>query len=150
MILDKEELKSTCADLLEEKISRCRDMLSSIDASAHDDTKSSAGDKFETSREMLKQEAEKINGQLDVLLYQKQVLSMLDTSLSSNVIAHGSLVQTDKGSFYISVSLGKINYTNDLSYAISDESPMALALIGKSVGDKVIVNTREIRITEVC
>lgn len=125
-------------------------MLSSIDESAHDDTKSSAGDKFETSREMLKQEAEKINGQLDVLLYQRQILTKLDAEATKDVIGHGTLVKTDKGIFYISISLGKLRDQDNIVYAISKESPMAIALIGKGGGDKVVVNSRSITILDIC
>lgn len=150
MILDKKELQNHCAVVLDQKINRCQDMLASIDESAQDDTKSSAGDKFETSREMLKQEAEKINGQLSILFHQRQILSKLDTKATTDIIRHGSLTKTDKGTFYISISLGKVRYQEDLVYAISDESPMALALVDKRAGDKVVVNTRSITILDVC
>ncbi len=149
MILEKRELRELCKEALDKKINESQDMLASIDESAHDDTKSSAGDKFETSREMLKQEAEKISSQLGVLLHQRQVLSVLDTKIS-DVVVHGSLVKTDKGIFYLSISLGKVLYQHDTIYAISDESPMALALVGRRVGDKVIVNSRTITILDVC
>lgn len=149
MILEKRELRELCKEALDKKINESQDMLASIDESAHDDTKSSAGDKFETSREMLKQEAEKISSQLGVLLHQRQVLSVLDTKIS-DVVVHGSLVKTDKGIFYLSISLGKVLYQHDTIYAISDESPMALALFGRRVGDKVIVNSRTITILDVC
>ena len=103
MILDKKELQNHCAVVLDQKINRCQDMLASIDESAQDDTKSSAGDKFETSREMLKQEAEKINGQLSILFHQRQILSKLDTKATTDNVRHGSLIKTDKGTFYLSL-----------------------------------------------
>jgi len=128
---------------------RCKVMIESIEAGVHDDTKSSAGDKFETSREMMKQEVDKVSSQLSVLIDQKKKMKTLSNSIEPSIINHGSIVGTDKGVFYISVSLGKINYQDEKIYAISEQSPMALALLGRSKGDVIEVNNRSLTILAV-
>lgn len=124
-------------------------MLERIDEGSKDDTKSSAGDKFETSREMMKQEAEKISGQLSILSDQKKVLSQIDSEQSHDVVSLGSYVISDKGNYYITIPLGKLNHKGTTLYAISDQSPMAKALMGKSVNDIALVNHREIKVVEI-
>ncbi len=149
MRLKKQELYDLCLQTISEKVELCRDMLERIDEGSKDDTKSSAGDKFETSREMMKQEAEKISSQLSILSDQKKVLSQIDPEQSDDVISLGSYVMSDKGNYYITIPLGKLNHDGTLFYAISDQSPMARALLGKSVNDVALVNGREILVIEI-
>ena len=59
---------------------------------------------------------------------------------STQRVAVGSLVFTNKARFYISVSLGEFFYEGDRFYAISEESPMAKILFGKKAGDSFVLN----------
>ena len=57
----KAGLHKHCINLLRQKDATLRDELAELTASLQDDTKSSAGDKHETSRAMNQLEQEKIN-----------------------------------------------------------------------------------------
>ena len=59
---------------------------------------------------------------------------------SSDRVKLGSLVITNKARFYLSVSLGEFFYEGDRFYAISEESPMAKIMLGKTEGEEFVLN----------
>ncbi len=109
------------------------------------ESKSTAGDKHETGRAMIQLEQERAGHQLrqaEELLLSLQAINTL--LLPAETIQLGSLAITDKGSFYISVGLGKITLDSKLYYAVSPTAPIAVALLGKRVGDIVPFNVQEL------
>ena len=49
-------------------------------------------------------------------------------------------METDKGKFFIAVSLGELSFNQEKIFIISAESPLAKAMNGKKEGDAFIVN----------
>jgi len=105
--------------------------------SSWEDTKSSAGDKYETSREMIQGEISQNQRQLEEA---KKLLSTLEivknTNSNSELIIVGSLVKTNQGNFFLGIPVGMVELEG-ISYAlISSSSPIGLQLLGKKVGDR--------------
>ncbi len=145
--MTKEELHELVFEMINNKIIECTDLLVRIDESAQNETKSSAGDKFETGRAMMQQEYDKVYAQK--LRWQEMLLRLkqIEYRKTSNLVALGSLVQTEKASFYISVALGKIIKIGAINYyAISLESPLGKALQGRSQSDIIQVNSAQMKI----
>ena len=61
-------------------------------------------------------------------------------------IGFGSLVTTNEGVYYFSVSLGKVLLDGQLFFALSMASPIGKALAGRKAGDEVLFMGRKIRI----
>jgi transcription elongation GreA/GreB family factor len=118
-------------------MSVCEDQLEQIQYDLANETKSSAGDKYETGRAMLQIEREKIVRQLAELEQLEQVMKSVDPMTKHLKVQLGSLVQTNDNHFFIAVSLGEITIDGLRFYAISKQTPMAQVLLGKSKGDKV-------------
>ncbi|MFL2588667.1 MAG: hypothetical protein ACJ0QS_01175 [Parvicellaceae bacterium] len=78
------------------------------------DTKSSAGDKHETSRAKIQTEIDQLSKQLNNAQRQKINLSIIDTNHLHSVADVGSLVETNKGYFFISIALGRIQIQGKL------------------------------------
>jgi transcription elongation GreA/GreB family factor len=104
------------------------------------ETKSTAGDKYETARAMIHIEQEQINRQLAEALAQQSALAQIDLSIHSEQVVRGSLVDTDQGLFFISTSIGKMIVEDSTVYAISPQSPLGIKLTGLSVGKQTSVN----------
>ncbi|NQY06416.1 MAG: GreA/GreB family elongation factor, partial [Flavobacteriaceae bacterium] len=51
------------------------------------------------------------------------------------VIKLGSLVTTNKGSFFIAISRGQITIDNKMYFAIAPNAPIGQLLLGKRAGD---------------
>lgn len=137
-------------ELVQRNIEDCKNALDRIDESSQNETKSSAGDKYETGRAMLQQEYDKVNSQKERWELMILQLDQIKTFTIADKVVSGSLVVTTIGSFYISIPLGKIDSLESQKlYAISLDSPMSKSLIGHSVSDTVRLNGREFEILEI-
>lgn len=136
--MNKEKLINLIKEKLSEKIRNFEKMISETRAS-NNDTKSSMGDKYETGREMLQQEINNLQVQLNEVLKQQDFLKTIQTKPSGKT-EKGAVVKTEKGLFFISVSLGEISFENQKIICISPESPLAKAMDGKKTGESFSVN----------
>ena len=127
--------------VINDKIGLYKQVLADLKESGTNETKSTAGDKHETSLAMLQIEQANIRTQLNDVVAQKVVLEKINPLLSASVILNGSLVKTDKNYFYLSIALGKVVIDDLVVVGISPQSPLGQKLMGLKVGDKVNVNT---------
>ena len=121
-------------------------MISDLAQDAQNDAKGSAGDKHETALSMMHLEQEKLNQKLAEIIEQKNVVDKIDADAIHNKIALGSLVQTNDMLFYISAALPKIQLENKTIIAVSPKSPLGSQLLGKNLGDEVIINSNRFEI----
>ena len=147
--MKKEAIINACQFLLTDRIEMYKNNLELLKESGEDEAKSSAGDKFETAREMLRQDEEKLEMQLVQLEKYQSDLTVLAKKAFTHAIGRGSVVLTDQGTYYIAAPLGKVSCDQQVVFAISADSPMGSALLTKTAGEKVYVNGREINILEV-
>ena len=142
----KQKIKSHYQKLLSGKINELRFMISDLAQDAQNDAKGSAGDKHETALSMMHLEQEKLNQKLAEIIEQKNVVDKIDADAIHNKIALGSLVQTNDMLFYISAALPKIQLENKTIIAVSPQSPLGSQLLGKSLGDEIVINTNRFQI----
>lgn len=133
---------------LDKKIASVTSAIQSAIESRDSDTKSSAGDKHETSRAMMQIELDQNEGQLNKLIKLKNEINQLDLNQDFNLVKSGSLVTTNEGQYFISIGIGKIEVNNQDYFAISLASPIGLLLKNKKPGDKLQFQEREIEITK--
>jgi transcription elongation GreA/GreB family factor len=113
------------------------------------DTKSSAGDKFETGREMMQREMDKISASLDMQNNQLVQIERIDTEEKPSVVCLGSYIETDAGNYYLSVGLGNLTCSEISFYAISSNSPIGELLLGKKVNEMIELRGRKITIKSI-
>lgn len=124
-------------------------MISDLAQDAQNDAKGSAGDKHETALSMMHLEQEKLNQKLAEIIEQKNVVDKIDADAIHTKIALGSLVQTNEMLFYISAALPKIQLENKTIIAVSPQSPLGSQLLGKSLGDEVVINANRFQIKSI-
>ena len=124
----KEKLHCYCQALIQEKKALLKVQIDARKKDLESASKSSAGDKHETSRAMIHLEQEKIGLQYIAVEKQSQLISQISVNLHSSIQA-GTLISTQKGLFYIAVGLGKVNFNNQQVYIISPVSPLAQAFL---------------------
>ncbi len=146
--LTKEQVLHQCRATVEDRTKALQAELEKVKASAQEETKSSMGDKYETGREMMMQESNKLNERLEVLLRQTAALSAIDGEAHA-VVKSGSLVQTDQGIYFISVALGVLEIKKVKVFVVSPVAPLVRELIGKAEGDVIQFNGRKQRILSV-
>lgn len=141
----KSEIHSNLRSILENSLEEARREYVLAKESRDSDTKSSAGDKFETGREMMQREMDKWSAQIDQTLIFLNKLDRIADLPASAIISEGSLVETDQETYFISIGYGKL----DSIYAISMESPLGVELKGKRVGDCIEMRGRKITIKQI-
>jgi len=126
---------------LEQRITALKAILTnSYIAVASEDTKSSAGDKHETAVSMAQLEQEKLTHQINQLLVLQRQFLRIQTETVHTKVQLGSLLLSDKGYFYVSIGLGKVENRGNSFFALGMDAPLVRLLLGKQVGDKVLFN----------
>lgn len=148
-LLLKEQIILHLQQLIQNKIEAIQSNQNSINESRLNETKSSAGDKYETGPAMLQQEEDKNKMQLQNALDLNEVLSKLNTEKIHDKVDLGSLVVSNLATYFFSIGLGKIEINNSTIYCISLQSPIGIALQNKKVGDKVMFQNNEIVLKEI-
>jgi len=136
--MNKSDILEIVQKKLSEKIETLERLISETRAS-NNETKSSMGDKYETSREMVQQQINTLQLQLNENRRAHTFLITLNVN-PHQIIGVGSLVETDKGLFYIAVSCGEIIYEGKKIFVISPESPLGASLLGKKKNDQITLN----------
>ena len=112
-------------------------------------TKSSAGDKFETSRSTMQIEYDKLNNQLIQKKNQLKKIELLDIKKKYKSVNYGSLVITNTNNYLISIGLGQYIIDDHSVYAISLSSPIGKILLDKKKGDSFIFNNNTEKIIDI-
>ncbi len=120
----KIKLHQQAIELANQRVDELKAALVDVQDAANNETKSSAGDKHETARAMAQLETEKLSNQLNEAIKLAQTLNQINPKNESTQAGLGSLVFTNNGKFYLSVSLGKLLLEGETYFLISTSSPI--------------------------
>ena len=136
MAFKQELLKEIYKDL-EQQENALKIEIDSVREEMSQETKSSAGDKFETSREMMSQEKSRLEERLGSLQNKKRSISEAMETKVTSTINFGALVDCDEVLFLVGIALGKINFKGKSVMAVSLNSPIGKAFFQKKVNEVV-------------
>jgi transcription elongation GreA/GreB family factor len=145
----KKALLMLCHEFVEARVKSAELSMEMAQASANEESKSSAGDKYETGRAMAQLEIEKGSGQLVEARKMRQALERVSLNVGPPVIQLGSLVYTNQGNYFVAVAAGQLTVNGVTWFAISPASPIGKNLKGLGVGDSFMFNQMEITIEKV-
>ena len=146
--MNRPEIFALIQQKLENELQEIEVSLEALINDLSNETKSSAGDKYETAREMIQQERQ----QLEMAKQNKrqqlgQILRLAENAPSKKSEA-GSIVSTSNGIFLLGVAIGKIELTaKTFLFALGLQSPLSQQLLGKTVGDSFQLNSLTYTIT---
>jgi hypothetical protein len=149
MLKFKSEIHAACVKIVKEKIDLAEKELQTLDSSQASETKSSMGDKYETSREMMQRERDTLNANLQnnkTILSQLQHIDLAKTFTKAET---GSLIETEQGFYFLSVGLGKVLVNNHNVFVVSALSPIGKLLIGNGAGSIVTFNGQKLTLKEI-
>ena len=135
----KNALYKICLESNKARLSEINHAIEQSQDAIVNDTKSSAGDKYETTREMIQQDLNRYQDQLKQAKMDQRLLQQIDLGLKSKV-ALGAIVQTDKGLYFIAISLGRISVEGDTYMIVSPSSPIGALLLTNGPGDTIMFN----------
>jgi hypothetical protein len=145
----KTVLHALCTAFVQQRMDNARQAIAAAEQSAGEDTKSSAGDKYETGREMMQQEKNRNMAQLTEANKLLVALNRIGTGGKQETAEEGCIVITNNGNFYISISAGAIVHEGVNYFAISAASPIGAKLLGSKAGDEFVLNGKAYEIKEV-
>ncbi|MFN5982664.1 MAG: hypothetical protein ACK476_00055 [Fluviicola sp.] len=135
--MNKTELIEFLNNRFTDEINEIQADLRLISNDLANDTKSSAGDKFETSREMANQEISKLQS---VLAEKKRFVQILQNDAfqsKSTTIQAGSLAQIDETWYFFGLPFGKTTFQDKTVIGIGLTAPFAQAFLQKEKSNQV-------------
>ena len=147
--VNKQAVWRACLDQVKGQVEELLAANQKVKESIDGEQKSSAGDKFETSRAMAHKEMELLAVQLNKALNDLGILEQISPTSSSEHVQLGSLVQTKNKLLYIAVAIGRIQLEGKDVFVISPSSPIGQQLIGQSVGFKYTMGPNEDQIKRI-
>ena len=145
----KQQLYDLCTRHINDSIRDIEAAITDRREAIANETKSSMGDKYETTREMLQQDINMNLERLNKVKADQSALNLINPEATSANIIPGSLVYTSNGNFYISVSAGHYTIEGKKYYTVSLSSPIGMQLKGKSMGDSFSLNGKNYTIDAV-
>lgn len=146
--LTKTQLIEHCRFLLTERINTASNAMKNAQESSNSEDKSSAGDKYETSRSMGHIDRDMNARQMVKAKEELAILEKIDFSASDHVKT-GALVHTSKNLYFIAVGLGTVLLEQEKIIVVSPISPLAKFMIGKKIGDNFVFNGNKDKIEHI-
>ena len=145
----KPVLHAACQVFIQERIDAARTAMQAAQESSSSETKSSAGDKYETGREMANAERDRNAAHMQQAQQLQAELARISPDAPCDAVRPGALVTTSLGRFYISISAGKLVLDGPEVFAVSAAAPVAVVLKGRRAGDAVSFNGKLVRVLAV-
>ncbi|MCC3152611.1 3-oxoacyl-ACP synthase [Hymenobacter sp. BT770] len=145
----KPQLHAICQAFIQERIDAARTAMQAAQESSSSETKSSAGDKYETGREMANAERDRNAAHMQQAQQLQVELARISPDAACDAVRPGALVTTSLGRFYIGISAGKLAVEGEEYFAVSGAAPVAVALKGLRAGQEVVFNGKPVRVLAV-
>jgi transcription elongation GreA/GreB family factor len=150
---DKQQLKKVlfnhCQEYVSKQIAIINNALQKAQEASHEETKNSAGDKYETGLAMAQREEEFLGSRLTEALELQQTLLSIDPKAVHLCVEPGALVETSLGMFYIAIAADELTVENEEYCPISIVSPIGQALHHLSAGSSGSFRGKDVKILNI-
>jgi hypothetical protein len=134
---------------LDQRMQTSLDAMNAAQESANGESKSSAGDKYETSRAMGQLDRDMHARMYQQTLEERKLVERIDESIIFKKGALGAFISTSMGDFFISVSIGQVKIDENPIMIISPQSPIGALLMGKMVGETFSFRGKEAEVLRI-
>lgn len=150
MTLDnKTSIFNACKNILEQRMADMEKAMLDAQESANSEEKSSAGDKYETGRAMSQIARDMSAKQLQQAKNDYKELMQLWPLQALASVQKGALIQLSNGQIlFISTGIGLISIDEKKVAVVSTKAPIAAQLIGKKIGDEVLIAQKKVSVIE--
>ena len=145
----KVALKNHCISLLQQRIQQNQLAIDHAQESANQEEKSSAGDKYETSRAMSHREKDMYARQMEENKKALASLISIDCNCICEKISPGCLVNCGDHLFFIATGLGKISFRGKDVFILSQNAPLVKLLLHKKKADRFPFAGRQLQIQSI-
>jgi hypothetical protein len=145
----KAQLKAASIAILKERIAAAQMAMNAAQDAANSEDKSSAGDKYETSRAMGQLDRDMFARQWADAQHEMDLVNSLNVDTLYPTPCFGAIVKCNMATFYISRGLGTIDVDGHKVILLSPLAPVAINLQNKQPGDTFLLNGKTIEVLEV-
>lgn len=145
----KTEIRDICLKALQQKAKDLQAELGQLRDGIANESKNSMGDKYETSREMMQQEINRVQSQLAGVAQQLFALNAINFERECTFAEKGALIESSQGCFLIAIAYGAVKSKGVNCFVISDVAPLAKLLLQKQAGDELTFNGKALEIFNV-
>ena len=138
-----------CQAYVQKRIDTARQAMEAAQEAANSESKSSAGDKYETGRAMAQLERDRHAQLLAEAQKVERELTQINMDKTYETVQPGSLVVTNRGLFFVSIGAGKLTLDGVDYFAVSAASPIASALVGCRANNTITFNKLVYQVLEV-
>lgn len=148
-IVFKNNLKQLGESIIIKRIDAAGVAILGAQQAANNEEKSSAGDKYETSRAMSHLEKDMYSRQLSENIKELEGLRAIKVNAIYEAVMPGAYIHCSGVSFFIAAGLGKQVIENATIFFLSPQAPLAKLLFNKRTGDQFDFNKVATKIIEV-
>lgn len=139
----KAVLLEKAQEKLQLQIQDIEDQLDELLKAGAEEGKSSAGDKYETQREMIRQSRDMLDEQISRSIKMLNQLRRIPAQTQQSV-QEGALIKLSNGCFWISVPLGKLEVEDREYQLVSKDSPLFMALKNLKAGESKLFRGKKV------
>jgi hypothetical protein len=147
--LIKKQLLQICLENQLKRVEHARKAMEDAQQSANSEERSTAGDKYDTSRAMSQNVRDMNARQLQGAFKDLATLQQIDPQVTPLVVGVGSVVKTTGGNYFVAISGGPYTVLKDTYYSVSTAAPLGQVLLGKKTGDTFLFRGKIFSITAV-
>lgn len=142
----KIEIKNLCLSQINSLLTEYEGTVNELQKGMFEETKSSAGDKYETSRTQFQREIERLKTQISQVNDTKAILLLLSNA-PFIAVGEGSLIELNMDGttqiIYLAAAMGQLKHNGQNIQVISSQSPLGAKLIGKKLGESFEFNQKK-------
>lgn len=144
----KTQLLEVCNNYVNKRIKDYKNEIDLIKESIESNDKIS-NDEGDSGNSKLLDDLEKNMNYLNDAQRSREYIQLIRPNLISDTAVLGSLIKTDSLTFFIAVSIGKVEVASDDYYIISMLSPIGQQLKSKTKGHQFEFNGKKYTVTEI-
>jgi hypothetical protein len=149
LMIEKSELIHFLQSKLKGQLQEIEAETAAIENEIANETKSSAGDKFETSREMMNQSRDRLQENAAIIVKHLKSINAINSNKKIESVIPGALIITNFGSFLFGPSIGTISFQNQTLFCLSITSPIGVSFANKIKGEQVEFRGRSYQIQKI-
>ncbi len=143
VMTDKPALLDFVKKTVSRRIDAAKQAMDAAQHAANEETKSSAGDKYETGRAMAQNQRDMYRHQFEQARQELTFLGKLSPFAAGDTVSTGTLAETTLGRIFISASLGEVDFEGQKIWVVSPKSPIGQAMLGKKAGESFVFRNKE-------
>ncbi len=145
-MFSKQSIYDACLAYVVGKVQTAQESIAAAQETSHAETKSSAGDKYETTRAMMQIDIETHTRRLAEAQNLQKTLQQINLQATYAQVGFGSLVHTSQGFFFVAIGIGQLAVGDGLCFVVSPISPIGAVLMHKKVGECFAFNQKKYEI----